>query len=310
MKHTFRYILVWLAAILLNIGCDHENNLPVVQSSEINKIVHNSAIFWGNVSESGNSFVFRQGACISEQESPALDDTVVESNSDGLGDFQCAIVDLNPNTEYHVRAFAENNYGVTYGEVTSFRSKNIDNFLDERDDNVYPVIQLGSDLWLAENLRFSVPGSSYSPFDDENDIAKYGYLYPFEIAQDVCPSGWHLPSDEEWKELESYLGIAENELDNVLSRGLIEGNHLKVPGNKYWKVGNDGATNEIGFSSFPAGNTSDEGIIQNLGEAAFYWTSTYDNEGIWIRYLRADESGIGRNKLNSNISCSVRCVKD
>lgn len=115
---------------------------------------------------------------------------------------------------------------MSYGDIISFTSKKVDLFYDERDGNSYVVLKLGEMQWFGENLRYAVPGSSNN-FDEEiYDVSKYGLLYPFEIAKDACPEGWHLPTDEEWKELELFLGMDNNDLDHELMRGSNEGNLL------------------------------------------------------------------------------------
>lgn len=311
MKRYIKQSIIISFTLVLLCGCDKEDNkLPIVVSKEIDKIVHNSAIFLGNVNDMGNSFVFRCGVYISKTEDPTIEDIVLESSSDGTGTFTCAIVNLEPNTTYYVRAFAENNYGFSYGNVLSFTSSDVEWYYDERDGNSYSILELGDMKWFGDNLRYEVPGSSYNIDVEINDVSKFGLLYPYEIAEEVCPNGWHLPTDEEWKELELFLGMDNNELDHELIRGTNEGNLLKMPGDRYWNNGNDNATNEVGFSSYPAGNVSTEGVHQNLGDAAFYWTSTNENGESWTRYLRGNLAGIGRKKLDTSISCSIRCVKD
>lgn len=299
--------LILIAFIIL--GCTRDQELPIVHTLEANNITHNSAIIWSDVSESGDSFVYRKGVLLSENENPSTVDIIIESTSDGIGSFQCGIADLNPNTNYCAKAFAESNIGISYGETFGFKTTDIEYFNDDRDGEQYPIIDIDGDIWFAENLRFQHP-SAISIDDDINNAYKPGFLYSFEISNEVCPSGWHLPTDDDWKKLEEFIGVPANELENSLMRGTHEGGLLKIPGNKYWIRGNENATNEIGFSSYPTGIVDDEGLHHNHNEATFYWSSTSNNEGVWIRYLDSDDAGIGRKMIEPNIYCSVRCIKD
>ena len=186
--------------------------------------------------------------------------------------------------------------------------------IDERDGREYCTIDIGSQLWMAENLQYTTD-SSYSNPNNPSDINRsYGRLYTFEEAKQVCPPGWHLPSDQEWKTLEAYLGIGSNELDNDNWRGLSEGAQLKSP--EDWQTSSDSnatGNNMSGFNALPAGNWNPSyGPYFSLGEQAFFWTSTvYDSTGgAWIRRLSFDNAGIERTYFSQSLGFSCRCVKD
>jgi len=121
--------------------------------------------------------------------------------------------------------------------------------------------------------------------DDSVSYAKtHGALYTWAAAmngaessnnnpsgvQGACPSGWHLPSDAEWKELEIYLGMSQKEADTIKARGTDEGDKLKEAGNIHWIDLNTGATNSSGFTALPSGYRYVGGKFSYLGISAYY----------------------------------------
>ena len=169
--------------------------------------------------------------------------------------------------------------------------------------------------------------------DDEHYAATYGRLYIWMAAvnghaseedlnpsqiQGVCPDGWHLPSDAEWKELEIFLGMSKKEADDREWRGTIEGGMLKDAGLSHWEQPNAASTNESGFSALPAGYRTPLGDYCALGKKASFWTSTnhiaYNRtQNPAFRLFHNNESRIYRYRgFHGYITYarSVRCVKD
>lgn len=191
--------------------------------------------------------------------------------------------------------------GVNYNKRTGL---NIEStyFYDVRDNEVYPVVELGGKYWMAENLRYEVSGAMLNP---NNPSKKYGYLYDWNTAKTACPSGWHLSSDAEWKALEEAFGMADADLSSLGGRTLIKLSSLKAQAG--WKGGNNGSNTTL-FSMLPAGRY-ESGAFKNMEDYAFFWTSTLNtgNESIG-RYVFHSSDQVSRTYIDHSIGQSCRCV--
>ncbi len=182
-------------------------------------------------------------------------------------------------------------------------------FIDQRDGKIYKIVYIGNQVWMAENLAYKPSSGTYWAYDNaQSNVSKYGYLYNFETANNVCPSGWHLPSDYEWQELEMYLGMQESDIGIPGNRGTDEGQKLKA--NYDWKNNGNG-TNEYGFTALPSGyrsNHNDDFV--EIGNGVAFWSDTKFSTISWSRALLSDNSGVVRVFSNPNSGLSVRCVQD
>lgn len=198
------------------------------------------------------------------------------------------------------------------------------------DGHNYPLVAIGDQCWFAENLRTAtyangdtIPGNlSYTAWTNptegaqayyyqlEEYLATYGRLYNWLAVDDprgVCPSGWHVPSDEEWKTLEMHLGMTEEEANDGGWRGTDEGDQIKSSPPHFT------GTNTAGLSVTPGGwKDNYYGAFQFEGERAYFWTSTsYGGPNLaWFRYLDAAHSDIYRFNLDVAYGYSVRCMKN
>jgi uncharacterized protein (TIGR02145 family) len=130
----------------------------------------------------------------------------------------------------------------------------------------------------------------------------------------VCPEGWRLPSDEDWMELEKFLGMSLKELNKETDRGVksnIAGK-LKTNDPTFW--GDNIRTNESGFTALPGGrrdiwHTEREYVFRSWGKSAVFWTSSEKNDTHAInRYII--DSSIEREARSKNAGFSIRCIKD
>ncbi len=202
------------------------------------------------------------------------------------------------------------------------------------DGNVYQTIKIGDQWWMVSNLKVTryrngdaiqpVTGSTeWSNFssgaycvynNDEKNKATYGYLYNWYAVADsrkIAPEGWHVPTDDEWKELEMYLGMSQSEAGSTGWRGANEGGKLKEAGNAHWSSGNSDATNESGFTALPGGYRYYSGSYTYIGYYAYFWSSTeYSSYPAWYRHLFCNNSNVYRSNRSKDYGFSVRCVRD
>jgi uncharacterized protein (TIGR02145 family) len=157
--------------------------------------------------------------------------------------------------------------------------------------------------------------------DSEANCEEYGGLYTWsemmqytavEMTQGVCPSGWHIASDQEWKVLEMTLGMGPMSADSVGWRGTDEGGALKYEGEGYWEGPNVGATNMTGFSALPAGVSYEPAkIFDGLHIFTTYWTSSQTTgTEAWYRQLENFTGKTGRFEGQKPHGTPVRCLKD
>ena len=171
-------------------------------------------------------------------------------------------------------------------------------FTDQRDQHRYKVVKIGEQVWMAENWGYKTNSSCWAYNNNENNVAIYGYLYDWKTAKSICPNGWYLPSDQEWKQLENYLG------------GQMEA-QIKLKSRTGWEENN--GTNESNFNALPGGYRYPSGGYNYKEYGGHWWTSTTSPEKenairrhltkykITDTYDTKDEYGFG---------FSIRCLKN
>lgn len=273
------------------------DTLPIVSTSPAGNITWNSATSGGNVIENGGAPITTRGVCWSNSQNPIIADAFTTDGS-GTGSFASSITGLTPNTTYYTRAYATNSEGTGYGNEIMIKTYGVLN--DSRDGQSYKTVELGSQWWMAENLNFySNSGSWYYDNDSVTYAEAYGRLYTWETAENICPAGWHLPTDSEWKELEMYLGMTQVQTDNTGWRGTDQGVQLSIDGNSR-------------FEALLAGYRFYTRAFYDLGTSAYFWSSTEaSTDFAWCRYITPDEyTGVNRSGFLKESGLSVRCVKD
>jgi uncharacterized protein (TIGR02145 family) len=203
------------------------------------------------------------------------------------------------------------------------------------DGNIYRTVKIGNQVWTVENLKVTkyrngdailyvidnlewakLTIGAYCNYDnDMNNIMVYGRLYNWYAINDsrnIAPTGWHVPTDEEWKQLEIVLGMSRSTADETEWRGSDVGGKLKEAGKTYWSSPNTGATNESGFSALPGGFRGvDNSNYYSMNLHAYFWSFTEYNVSVaWSRHLSYHNSDITRDGNDKRYGFSVRLIKD
>ena len=246
----------------------------------------------------------------------ALVDIILNPSSVGCTD--PSAINYNPESYYE-------DGSCEYGEGTC----------TDVDGNVYETVQIGTQLWMAENLKVThyrdgtpIPNitnnsewgdlltGAYGIYENNPTNADtYGNLYNWyavDDARDVCPEGFHVPSDEEWMELEMALGMSYSEAHNTDYRGTNEGS--KLAGNAdLWAAGALENNSEFGTSDFtalPGGYRGySNGYYFSMGDYGYFWSSTaYDSSNAWYRGLYCGSSDVDRSYDYKQYGFSIRCA--
>jgi len=202
------------------------------------------------------------------------------------------------------------------------------------DSNRYEVIKIGNQYWFKENLKTThyrdttrisgglddqawsgTKSGAYAVYEnDPKNISKYGLLYNgyAVVTGKLCPIGWHIPSDNEWRDLEQFLGLATSELERTGERGNIA---PKLKAGTEWNPSSFTGDNSSGFGIFPAGSRIPNGEFTTMGQYGNFWTSTvYDDRYgllyLWNHHVHYNTDAVGRIYTLATNGYSCRCIKD
>jgi uncharacterized protein (TIGR02145 family) len=200
----------------------------------------------------------------------------------------------------------------------------------DNDGNNYPIVEIGAQTWMVENLNLGtrINGSvsqtnngiieKYCYDDNDSNCEVYGGLYQWDEAmqfsttpgvQGICPTGWHLPTDAEWRTLILLLDPNAQEIFGIESYSA--GGMMKETGTTHWLYPNTGATNSSGFTALPGGIRSYDGSFNSLTETGGFWSSTfYPGVHAFCRGLHNNDESVSRGPNIWEFGSSVRCVKD
>jgi uncharacterized protein (TIGR02145 family) len=295
--------------------------LPFVTTSDLSDILGFAATGGGTIFL-GSFAITERGVCYNTSGSPTINTNKISSGS-GSGTYTSKLTGLTPNTNYYVRAYAIDSYGnCVYGAVKSFTTiqQETGTFTDARDNVTYKWVKIGSQIWMAENLRAtkynngtSIPNvtnqttwkglttGAYCYYSNNSSYSTtYGCLYNWYAVNTgkLAPAGWHVPTDAEWTILSTYLGGED-----------VAGGHLKSTTG--WNSPNTGADNSSGFSALPGGSRYGSGF-DNEDVFGSWWSSTvYNSYYACARDLSCYNAALGRNGLYFKYNgYSVRCVRD
>jgi len=160
------------------------------------------------------------------------------------------------------------------------------------------TVEIGSQIWMAENLNCDVTGSLCYDNDPDN-CSKYGRLYDWATAMDVCPPNWHIPSAAEWSTLVNYV-------ENDRGCSNCAGRYLKSSSD--WNEGGDG-TDDFEFSALPGGASSLIGNFYGIGDNGHWW-SREGSIHAYIQIMFYNHEVAYWHDYNKSNLFSVRCIKD
>jgi uncharacterized protein (TIGR02145 family) len=221
------------------------------------------------------------------------------------GEFNWTIPDsLEEDGAYSIKVYSNDDDFIYYESALTFKILKPGEkatFTDTRDGQIYEIVKLDKRWWMAENFRFDTVGS-YCYNNDPSNCEVFGRLYTQGTAKMAAPSGWHLPTDYEWRTMEKYLGIPEDELFAPGFRGVNAG---------YLLSAEDGIGFKAKFSGYKYYRWVDR--YYSLNASAYFWTSSYDDSqsSYWARQLTSISGGIERAKMSGGqYAFSVRYIKD
>jgi uncharacterized protein (TIGR02145 family) len=320
----WRFIVIGFVIMLTN-SCKKQTNQgqpPVLMTGIVSSVTLNTANSGGTITSDGGAKVTARGVCWSASQNPTVDDNKTTDGA-GTGTFTSAITGLTATTAYYLKAYATNGAGTGYGNEMSF--KTFTGSVTDVDGNIYNTMTIGTQTWLAENLKTSkylngdLIGSTSSPTlditsesapryqwaynGDQTNIDTYGRLYTWYVIMDaryICPAGWHVPSNPDWQVLTAFLGGEGNAGGKLRETGLV-----------HWQSPNAGATNETGFGALPGGYRRIDGTFGEIHLYSPWWSATELNltdAKLWSTgYLDGTAFSLNNSK---NTGYSVRCLKD
>lgn len=300
-------------------------SFPKLTTTPVYSVTSSAAYSGGNISADGGAPVTERGICWGRSSSPTTANNKTSDGS-GTGSFTSSIAGFMAGVNYYVRAYATNCAGTAYGNEVSF-SLVSNGTVSDVDGNVYTTVKIGTQIWMASNLKvtrfndntgiplvsdgtiwvnLATPGYCWYDNNPTNKAA-YGPLYNwFTVgAGKLCPTGWHVASDDDWTILTDFLGG----IDNV-------GGKLKETGFSHWNSPNANATNETGFSAIPGGARNQYSEFFNIGTVGYWWSSTLlyvefrSDTFAWTRLMDHTTGGVARILGTKTDGRSVRCLKN
>ena len=308
----------------------------------------------GTVGDNGGSEILKSGVCWSTKPNPTLEDSVVLSSD--KQNISVSVAVGGEDREIYFRLFSLNEYGIGYSEEVKLKTPL--KTVTDIEGNEYKTILLPSGTrWMAENLRTSkfsggqpIPNvtdnkawgelttSAWSYYDNNPTYnIPHGKLYNFFAVIDyrnICPNGWHVSTDEDWRELEVFLGMSVEEslYDSFYkgARGIGANVAGKLRSTSGW-ANNGNGTDEIGFNAKPSGGRfAEPGFFRNtwnvsfsvINENTYFWTLSFDSNGkAWERIITYRDGDVSRIAGVTDINLgfdfhhakdgkSVRCVQN
>ncbi len=327
-------LLYFIVLLLLSasLSCTKYPEPVILSTLDVTEVTSASATSGGVIVYGEETGISRVGLVWGTTHDPSLESHAGKLTSQVTNPrFEEVVAGLEPSTLYYIRAWAMRGNEIIYGNELHFTT--FYGAVTDIDGNTYNTVKAGGLEWMGSNLttsRYSngdaisnITGvfewrtaseGAWSYYLHSEELGKtYGKLYNWHAVSDnrgLCPAGWHVPSDEEWKMLETGMGMTQDDADRAGLRDRYAGGSLKANGTEYWRNPNMLATDLIGFAALPGGYMHPDGRFYTLRRNANWWTSTDQDENNAIyRNIYFNNGGIYRNRYNQSSGFSVRCVR-
>jgi uncharacterized protein (TIGR02145 family) len=299
--------------------------LATVTTAAVSTFTASGAVTGGDVTASGGGTITARGVCYGTTANPDITGTVTTDGT-GTGAFTSTLSGLTDGTVYYVRAYATNSVGTAYGTQVQLLT-----MVSDAEGFLYKTVLINNKVWMAENLRTKkyndnsdvtniTDGAAWAALtteaycwygnDETTNKPLYGALYNWYAVNKgtLCPTGWHVPTDAEFKSLEIFLGMTQAQADAFSWRGTDQGTLLKNTAG--WTTGN--GTNTVGFSALPGGyRYYFDGGFAGAGTIGYWWTSDQASPtNALYRRLDGANAGVFREGAVKAAGKSVRCIKN
>lgn len=342
--------------------------LPVVTTGNISNLYVSTVNMAGNITSDGGYAVTSRGFCFSTSPNPTVSSTLKVTAGSGNGSFSATMTGLEAGTTYYVRAFATNSQGTAYGVQKTLTTQahgapctNGPATVTDVDGNTYHTIQMGTQCWMKENMRTTkLPDGTtialgtttstsvkyrYYPNNNANNVALYGYLYNWTAAmngassssaspsgrQGICPSGWHIPSTNEWNMLINYMESQDiyhcSEISTNIAKTMASTTGWASSTNTC-TPGNNSSTNNLSqFGAYPAGifdcsscnnyfgqvtcmTSTTQSSVSSAEIDCFYFLYRTTTPDVYRSYNAGTTTSTNFVYFSKSDGHSVRCLKD
>jgi len=300
--------------------------MPTISEFSFTTFTASGAVTGGEVTATGGGTVSARGVCYSTTANPDILTGTVTTDGTGTGAFVSTLSGLTDGTVYYVRAYATNSAGTAYGTQVQLLT-----MVADVEGYLYKTVLINNKVWMAENLRSAkyndnsdippvINGAAWAALttdafcwygnDETTNKPLYGALYNWYAVNKgtLCPTGWHVPTDAEFKGLSMFLGMTQTQADGFSWQGTDQGTQLKSTAG--WTTGN--GTNTVGFTALPGGyRYYFDGGFAGAGTIGYWWASDQVSPtNSYYRRLDGANAGIFREGAVKAAGKSVRCIKN
>lgn len=300
--------------------------LGTVTTAAVSTFTATGAVTGGEVTATGGGTITARGVCYSTSANPDITTGTVTTDGAGIGAFTSTLSGLSDGTVYYVRAYATNAAGTAYGSQVQLLT-----MVSDAEGYLYKTVLINNKVWMAENLRTKkyndnsdvtnvTDGTAWAGLttqaycwygnDETTNKPLYGALYNWYAVNQgkLCPTGWHVPTDAEFKGLSIFLGMTQAQADGYSWQGTDQGTQLKATAG--WTTGN--GTNTVGFTALPGGyRYYFDGGFAGAGTIGYWWSSDQVSPtNAYYRRLDGANAGIFREGAVKAAGKSVRCIKN